>query len=138
MIVQALLVAFATYLLCGCVFAIAFVLVGVKRMDPHAAQGSWGFRLLIIPGAVFLWPLLAKRWLSGAHEPPEENNSHRRAVRLPLSPQRGEGRGEGWECSRIAGEVERSGQHHPSPSIPLPVEGRGKLVLTRLVEAITV
>ena len=72
----------AAYLACGFLFAIPFALVGVKRIDPHAAHGTWGFRLLIIPGTVFLWPLLAKRWLSGAHEPPEESNAHRCAARV--------------------------------------------------------
>ncbi len=62
----ALLIACGIYLACGFVFAISFVLVGVKRIDPHAARGSWGFRVLIVPGTVFLWPLLAKRWFSGA------------------------------------------------------------------------
>ena len=66
------------YLACGVVFAIPFVLVGVKKIDPHAAHGSWGFRILIFPGTVALWPLLMRRWLSGVHEPPEECNAHRK------------------------------------------------------------
>ena len=65
------------YLLCGFIFAIPFVLVGVGRIDPHAAHGSWGFRILILPGGTLLWPLLAKRWFQGIHEPPEEKNAHR-------------------------------------------------------------
>src|SRR5262245_43741381 len=32
---------------------------------------------LIIPGTIFLCPLLARRWLLGVHEPPGENNPHR-------------------------------------------------------------
>ena len=81
MIAETLLVAAEIYLLCGLVFAVPFVLVGVRKIDPHAAHGSWGFRVLIIPGTMFLWPLLARRWLKGVHEPPEENNSHRCATR---------------------------------------------------------
>ena len=81
MIAQALLVVAATYLLCGLVFAIPFVLIGVGTIDPHAARGSWGFRLLIIPGTMFFWPLLAHRWMKGIHEPPEERNPHRCAAR---------------------------------------------------------
>jgi hypothetical protein len=81
MITQFLLLAVAFYLLCGLVFAIPFVFLGVGKIDPHAAHGSWGFRLLIIPGTIFLWPLLASRWLSGSHEPPEESNPHRVAAR---------------------------------------------------------
>jgi hypothetical protein len=77
-----LLTVAGIYLLCGLVIAIPFVLVGVGRIDPHAAHGSWGFRLLIIPGTMLLWPLLAKRWLTGMHEPPEEKNPHRCAAQV--------------------------------------------------------
>ena len=45
---------------------------------------------------------------------------------VSLSPQRGEGRGEGWEQADASPASESGEQHHPSPSIPLPVEGRGK------------
>ena len=81
MIASVFLVALGIYLACGLMFAIPFVLTGVKRIDPHAAHGSWGFRLLIIPGSMALWPLLLKRWAGGTHEPPEECNAHRRAAR---------------------------------------------------------
>ena len=81
MIAAIILILAGIYLLCGLLFAIPFVLVGVGKIDPHAAHGSWGFRLLIMPGVTFLWPLLARRWLSGVHEPPEEKNAHRCAAR---------------------------------------------------------
>ena len=77
MIAAILLSLAGLYLLCGFVFAIPFVLVGVGTIDPHAAHGSWGFRILILPGTTLLWPLLAKRWIRGVHEPPEEKNAHR-------------------------------------------------------------
>ena len=76
-----ILVTLAAYLACGLLFAAPFVLTGVKRIDPHAAHGSWGFRVLIVAGTILLWPLLAKRWLSRASEPPEERNAHRNAAR---------------------------------------------------------
>ena len=81
MIATILLIALGIYLGCGLGFAIPFVLVGVKKIDPHAAHGSWGFRLLIIPGTMAFWPLLLKRWLGGVKEPPEECNAHRKAAR---------------------------------------------------------
>lgn len=68
----------------GVVFAVAFVTRGVGRVDPAARQGTWGFRLLIVPGTVALWPLLARRWLGGVKAPPTEKNPHRSAaVRTP-------------------------------------------------------
>ena len=45
---------------------------------------------------------------------------------VSLSPQRGEGRGEGWERADALLTNGDQGRHHPSPSIPLPVKGRGK------------
>lgn len=83
MLAEILLLALGGYLLCGLAFALPFVLVGVGRIDPHATQGSWGFRVLILPGVVFLWPLLARRWLRGDHEPPVERSAHRCAAREP-------------------------------------------------------
>ncbi len=90
MIAETLLIAAGIYLLTGLTFAIPFVLVGVARIDPHAAHGSWGFRVLIIPGTLLLWPLLAQRWMKGIHEPPEENNPHRRAAHNACSRRREE------------------------------------------------
>ena len=69
------------YVAFGIVFAIPFVLRGAGKLDPNAVEGSWGFRVLIFPGTVALWPLLALRWLSSDGTPPEENNTHRCAAR---------------------------------------------------------
>jgi membrane protein implicated in regulation of membrane protease activity len=80
-VITSTLIVFALYLAAGFVFAIPFVVAGVQRLDRNATQGTWGFRLVIFPGTILLWPLLARRWLSGAHEPPEENTAHRRAAR---------------------------------------------------------
>jgi hypothetical protein len=65
MIAEILLLLPAIYLLCGFLFAIPFAWLGVRRIDPHAAGGSWGFRVLIVPGTMFFWPLLARRWIKG-------------------------------------------------------------------------
>ena len=71
----------AIYAALGIVFAIAFVWKGVGEVDPAARQGTLGFRALIFPGVVALWPLLARRWLAGSGAPPEEKNPHRRSAR---------------------------------------------------------
>jgi hypothetical protein len=86
MIAVAFLILLGMYLACGLVFAIPFALIGVKRIDPHAAHGSWGFRLLIVPGTMALWPLLLHRWVKGIHQPPEERNPHRCVTQLVSKP----------------------------------------------------
>jgi hypothetical protein len=77
MIAAVILVALGAYLVCGLSFALPFAFLGAGRIDPHASHGSWGFRLLIIPGAMALWPILLRRWATHVHEPPEECTAHR-------------------------------------------------------------
>ena len=81
MIAAVFLILLGLYLAGGFLFAVPFVFSGLKKIDPHAAGGSWGFRLIIIPGTVALWPLLLRRWAGGVHEPPEEVNAHRKFSR---------------------------------------------------------
>lgn len=52
------------YLAAGLTFALVFAWRGAGAIDGNAGTGSLGFRLLIIPGAALLWPLLAPRWLA--------------------------------------------------------------------------
>ncbi|MFK7988979.1 MAG: hypothetical protein AB8I08_23375 [Sandaracinaceae bacterium] len=49
----------------GVLFGLAFVFFGVSRLDEAARGSSLAFRLLILPGCVVLWPLVAYRWLRG-------------------------------------------------------------------------
>ena len=51
------------YAALGIVFAVAFVIWGVERVDPAAKGTRLGFRLLILPGSATLWPLLLRRWM---------------------------------------------------------------------------
>jgi hypothetical protein len=51
------------YAIAGFLFAIAFVSVGVRTLDPAAEDSGIGFRLIIFPGVAALWPLLLMRWL---------------------------------------------------------------------------
>lgn len=66
-----------SYVLAGLLFAVPFVIRGVDRIDPVARGSTWGFRLIVLPGVVALWPLLAVRWMRGT-QPPAERNAHRR------------------------------------------------------------
>jgi hypothetical protein len=68
------------YAILGFLFGLAFVSRGVERLDPGARGATLGFRLIILPAAIALWPLLARRWSSGASAPPIESNAHRRAA----------------------------------------------------------
>ena len=72
-----MVIAFYAYASAGVVFAVAFVAVGVKRVDAQAVGTSLGFRLLIFPGCVAFWPMFLRRWLGGKTVPPEEENPHR-------------------------------------------------------------
>ena len=63
-IVSFILLIIAVYVTAGFVFAIAFVIRGVTRID-GAAQGSgWGFRVIIFPGTILFWPVLLKKWIA--------------------------------------------------------------------------
>ena len=53
----------AVYLAAGLVFALPFAFRWAGRLDAAARSGTPGFRLLIIPGSVLLWPWLAARLL---------------------------------------------------------------------------
>ena len=44
-------------------FAIAFVIKGIGRVDPVAEHAPLGFRLIVMPGVIALWPLLLVRWM---------------------------------------------------------------------------
>jgi len=63
LLAQSLVMFFGLYAAADLLFAIAFVTKGVVRVDPVASGAGWGFRLLILPGAAALWPLLLRRWL---------------------------------------------------------------------------
>jgi hypothetical protein len=78
-IVDWIVFAFETYLGIGVIFATVFVLAGVNRIDPVARASSWGFRAMIFPGSVALWPLLLRRWILN-RPPAEERNAHRSAA----------------------------------------------------------
>ncbi len=62
------------YLLIGVLFSLPFAFRWVRRLDPVAEHGTPGFRLLILPGAILLWPLLAQRLLIAGEQPPGSDN----------------------------------------------------------------
>ncbi|MEZ6317834.1 MAG: hypothetical protein R3B49_03625 [Phycisphaerales bacterium] len=64
--VQVGLMVVGAYAAVGVVFAIAFVLVGVKRVDPVAAHAPVRVRVLFLPGAAALWPMMLAKWRASA------------------------------------------------------------------------
>jgi hypothetical protein len=70
----------ALYAGLGLLFALAFVTRGIERIDPGAVGATWGFRLIVLPASIALWPLLLQRWFGGVTAPPVESNAHRRAA----------------------------------------------------------
>ena len=67
----------AIYAIIGLLFGLPFLKWGVSRIDPSVRGAGVGFRLLVLPGVMAFWPLLARRWLRGMKEPPVERNAHR-------------------------------------------------------------
>ena len=62
MIIAIILKLVLVYLALGLVFAIPFVIRGAGKIDEGAADGSRGFRIIIIPGTIVFWPLLLNKW----------------------------------------------------------------------------
>ena len=52
----------------GLLFGVVFLIAGLARVDPVATGSPWGFRLLILPGVVGLWPLMGMRWWRAGRE----------------------------------------------------------------------
>ncbi len=63
--VTAILQGVALYAAAGLVFALLFLALGLPRIDNGAKGAGIGFRMLILPGLIALWPLMLIRWLSG-------------------------------------------------------------------------
>lgn len=78
---QLLVTVLGVYAVLGVLFAVPFVWRLAGRLDPAARQGTWGFRLLILPGVMALWPYLLARLAGGAVAPPDEWTAHRAASR---------------------------------------------------------
>lgn len=65
------------YVMFGFVFALAFVSVGAKKVDPQTIGSGLGFRILLLPGVAAFWPLLLRRWIASNGDAPQEENPHR-------------------------------------------------------------
>ena len=68
MFVETLVYGLEIYAALGLLFAIAFVTVGVEHIDSTAKGATLGFRLLLLPGSIALWPVLVARWIRGPRQ----------------------------------------------------------------------
>ena len=66
---QMLVLMLGLYFGIGFIFACLFISLGVQRIDPAARTMPVRARLLILPGAMLLWPFMAFKWLTQT-EPP--------------------------------------------------------------------
>jgi len=62
-IATVLLIGLAAYVAAGIAIAVVFVTGGASRALPEPAPVTVGARLLMVPGAVVLWPVVLRRWL---------------------------------------------------------------------------
>ena len=62
---ESILLIFGIYLAVGLLFGIFFARKGVQVLDPVATGSPFSFRLLVIPGATALWPVLLIKLLRG-------------------------------------------------------------------------
>jgi len=63
MLVPVLIGLIALYALAGVVVALAFVTVGLAAVLPAGTPVTIGARILFLPGATALWPIVLSRWL---------------------------------------------------------------------------
>jgi len=53
-----------TWLATGVLVAVPFLAFGVSRVVDGAAGSSLLFRLMMLPGAALLWPVVLRRWIT--------------------------------------------------------------------------
>jgi hypothetical protein len=56
-------VVLSAYVTAGIVVALAFVIRGLSEVLPAGTPVTIGARILILPGAAALWPVVVRRWL---------------------------------------------------------------------------
>jgi membrane-anchored glycerophosphoryl diester phosphodiesterase (GDPDase) len=64
--------ALGFYLAIGLVFALPYLVRGMRQHDPSALGSSWVFKLLLLPSTVLLWPVLLRKWAQRSSAQPNE------------------------------------------------------------------
>lgn len=57
------------YAAIGVLVALAFAAGGILRLLPRGRPATIGARLILLPGAVALWPLVLRRWRDAGRAP---------------------------------------------------------------------
>ena len=81
-VARAIVVCLEAYAVGGIAFAAVFLPRAVARLDARVVGAPKTLRLLILPGVVALWPLFARRWITGGAGP-IERNPHRAKAGAP-------------------------------------------------------
>jgi len=55
------IVFLGVYFFLGFLFGLYFVFAGVSKIDSSVKDSTIGFRLIILPGSIALWPFLVKK-----------------------------------------------------------------------------
>jgi hypothetical protein len=76
-----------SYGVIGLLVAPVMIFWRIGRIDASAAESTRGFRAIVLPGAVLLWPILLRRFWVARGVPPVESNSHRRQTEV-VAPER--------------------------------------------------
>ena len=81
-VANALASALGFYLVLGFLYGLYFISFGAGAMVPAARGAGLGFRLMILPGAILLWPVLLARLIKGYPRPEPPGALRRLHARL--------------------------------------------------------
>jgi len=62
LIAQIILLLALLYLVVGALFTPFFIAHGLHKIDEGTQGASLGFKIIIIPGCIMLWPVLLVKW----------------------------------------------------------------------------
>jgi len=60
--------ALGLYVAAGGCFALVFLWRGIERLDAATKGAGMGFRVLVFPGTIALWPFLLRAWMKADHD----------------------------------------------------------------------
>jgi hypothetical protein len=73
---EAVAVVVESYVAAGIVFALLFLPRAAARLDPGLGRSPVTVRVLLAPGVVLIWPVLARRWWQARPAPARRREDH--------------------------------------------------------------